>query len=177
MKTHPYLSLFIIGFLGLLGLAHVSAEVTLRKITVARPSGEQSLGYPWSLASNGSYLVAGMSLDDTRASQAGAVVVFDLRTQRQLRLITAADGEAEDLFGYSVALSGNLLFVGAPQHQESANDSGVVYVFDVRTGRHLRKIVPADPAAGDQFGYALAADGAAAILGRLRGRSRGLPRG
>jgi len=159
MKTHPYLSLFIIGFLGLLGLAHVSAEVTLRKITVARPSGEQSLGYPWSLASNGSYLVAGMSLDDTRASQAGAVVVFDLRTLRQLRLITAADGEAEDLFGYSVALSGNLLFVGAPQHQESANDSGVVYVFDVRTGRHLRKIVPADPAAGDQFGYALAADG------------------
>jgi hypothetical protein len=159
MKTHQYLSLPMIGLLVLLGLAPVSAEVSLRKITVARPAAEQNLGYPQSLASNGSYLVAGMALDDTRAPQAGAVAVFDGRTLRQLRLITAADGEAEDLFGYSVALSGNLLFVGAPQHQESANDSGVVYVFDVRTGRHLRKIVPADPAAGDQFGYALAADG------------------
>lgn len=165
MKTHQYLSLLIIGCLGLLGLAHVSAEVTLRKITVARPSGEQSLGYPRSVASNGSYLVAGMSLDDTRASQAGAVVVFDLRTLRQLRLITAADGEAEDLFGYSVALSGNLLFVGAPEHQESVERSGVVYVYDVRTGRQLRKIVPSDPAVGDHFGYALAADGKHLVVG------------
>lgn len=165
MKTHQHLSLLIIGFLGLLGLAHVSAEVTLRKITVVRPSADQELGFPRSLASNGSYLVAGMALDDTRAPQAGAVAVFDLRTLRQLRLITAADGEAEDLFGYSVALSGNLLFVGAPQHQESANDSGVVYAFDVRTGRQLRKIVPADPAAGDQFGYALAADGKHLVVG------------
>ena len=165
MKTHQYLSLLSIGFLGLLGLAHVSAEVSLRKVTVARPSEEQNLGFAQSLASNGSYLVAGLCFDDTRASNAGAVAVFDMRTLRHLRLITAADGESEDLFGYSVALSGNLLFVGAPQHQESADDSGVVYVFDVRTGRQLRKIVPSDPAADDQFGYALAADGKHLVVG------------
>jgi hypothetical protein len=165
MKTHQYLSLPMIGLLVLLGLAPVSAEVSLRKITVARPAAEQNLGYPQSLASNGSYLVAGMALDDTRAPQAGAVAVFDVRTLRQLRLITAADGEAEDLFGYSVALSGNLLFVGAPQHQESAQDSGVVYVYDVRTGRLLRKIVPSDPAVDDQFGYALATDGKHLVVG------------
>lgn len=123
------------------------------------------MGFFRSLASNGSYLVAGMALDDTRAPQAGAVAVFDLRTLRQLRLITAADGEAEDLFGYSVALSGNLLFVGAPEHQESVDGSGVVYVYDVRTGRQLRKIAPSDPAAGDQFGNALATDGKHLVVG------------
>ena len=43
----------------------------------------------------------------------------------------ASDGAAFDYFGYSVALSGGVLAVGAYGDNDAGTDSGAVYVFDV----------------------------------------------
>ena len=62
----------------------------------------------------------------------GSVYVFTRSgaTWTQQGQLTASDGAAEDIFGYSVALSGDTALVGAPQHDVGGNaDQGAVYFF------------------------------------------------
>ena len=60
------------------------------------------------------------------------------------RKLTAADGAADDYFGYSVALSGDTAVVGAACDDVGANaNQGSAYVF-VRSGTHLEPAGAAD---------------------------------
>jgi FG-GAP repeat len=131
--------------------------------------------------------VDGNQLDNS-APDSGAVYVFRRRGKAwiQQAYLKASNTEADDLFGFSVALSadGSILAVGAPsedgaatgidgdQADGSAPNSGAVYVFT----RHGMKwsqaayVKASNTGAVDLFGYrvALSADGstlaASAIL-------------
>jgi trimeric autotransporter adhesin len=81
--------------------------------------------------------------DDNSASDSGAVYVFRRSgtVWQQEAYIKASNTGADDYFGYSVALSGDTLAVGAPyedsaaqgvggdQTDNTASDSGAVYIF------------------------------------------------
>ena len=45
--------------------------------------------------------------------------------------LTAADTSAYDRFGESVAISGDLLVIGAPFNDNSGDNSGAAYVFEL----------------------------------------------
>jgi hypothetical protein len=78
--------------------------------------------------------------------------------------ITASDGAANDLFGYSVALSGDTALVGAYDRNDG---TGAAYVF-VRSGTNwvLQAVLTAgDGRAGDRFGIAVALSGDTALIG------------
>lgn len=111
---------------------------------------------------------------DESAYNAGAVYVFarDGRRWSQQAYIKASNAGQSDLFGFSVALSGdgNTLAVGATredssargingnQADNSAESSGAVYVF-VRTGGRWSQqayVKASNADAGDQFGWAVA---------------------
>ncbi|NCC37159.1 MAG: hypothetical protein EOM24_34895, partial [Chloroflexia bacterium] len=80
----------------------------------------------------------------------------------------ATDYAAGDIFGYSVAVSGDTLIVGAFRADVGDNlDQGAVYVF-TRSGTswsQQQKLVAADGADGDFFGIAVALDGETALVG------------
>ena len=91
----------------------------------------------------------------------------------------ASNAEAGDRFGYSVALSGNTLVVGAPMEgsqatgvngndtDNSANGSGAVYVF-IRSGNTWAQqayIKASNTGAGDEFGSSVALDGDTLVVG------------
>jgi RHS repeat-associated protein len=122
-----------------------------------------------SVAISGDTIVVGAYGDGTNGSFAGAAYVF-VRSGATWSLqqeLTAPDGVALDLFGYSVALSSNTLAVGAFGRSDRGGSSGAVYVF-LRTGTTWslqQKIVPADGAAGDQFGISVALDGDTLVSG------------
>jgi hypothetical protein len=83
--------------------------------------------------------------------------------------LLAFDGEGLDRFGNAVAISGNTAIVGAPFDDVSADDSGAAYVF-VRSaaGWTLQaKLVPADGAARDYFGWSVALAGDRAVVGSV----------
>lgn len=89
--------------------------------------------------------------------------------------LTAADGTAEDLFGYAVALSGNTALVGAPYDDENGMEQGSAYVF-VRNGAtpnatwtQQARLVAQDRSSFDYFGYAVALDGETALVGAVYG--------
>lgn len=92
----------------------------------------------------------------------GAAYVYvrnGLRWVLQQKL-TAADGAFNDVFGSSVAISGDTIIVGAPldNNQQNGRNHGSAYVFE-RTGSvwsQQQKILPADPNNEKEFGYSVA---------------------
>ncbi|MFN7955460.1 MAG: hypothetical protein U0610_27295 [bacterium] len=81
--------------------------------------------------------------------------------------ITAADGAADDRFGASVALSGDLLLVGAVRDDDKGTDSGSAYLY-ARNGASwtlAQKLTASDGAAGDHFGVSVAIQGYTLVVG------------
>lgn len=84
---------------------------------------------------------------------------------------SAADGEAGDNLGVSVALQSNTAVVGAYHHVVAGNaDQGAAYVF-TRNGStwvQQQKLVAGDGREGDFFGVSLALDGETLVVGAFR---------
>lgn len=99
----------------------------------------------------------------TNTSQ-GYVHIYEKITNgvSYIKRISASDGEASDLFGTSVAISGDILVVGAQNKTVGANFfQGAVYVFSRNEGGAnnwglLKKITASDGASNDFFGHAVA---------------------
>jgi len=116
-------------------------------------------------------LVASSILDDNaNGADAGSAYVF-VRSGSAWTLqqkLTADDGAESDQFGRSVAVSGELLAVGAYLDDTAAGpDAGTAHVF-LRSGTTWTarwRLAPADTAAGDLLGRAVAFSGSAVVVG------------
>jgi hypothetical protein len=111
------------------------------------------------------WLLVGEPFHDDVANNAGAAHLYDARTGRYLRKLTAPDGQAFDRFGLSVALSGNLALVGAQFGDGVVVDSGAAYVFNVLTGALVSKLIAPDGVVTDIFGGSVALSGTLALVG------------
>ena len=76
-----------------------------------------------------------------------------------------SDGSSGDLFGYSVAISGNTAIVGARHGDGEETNSGAAYLFDTTTGAEFAKLAADDGANDDRFGVSVAISGNTAIVG------------
>src|SRR5262245_11401170 len=72
-----------------------------------------------------------------------------------------------DEFGYSVALAGASLVVGAPFGDTSGSDAGAAYLFSGDDGTLLQTLQEPEAAAGDWFGISVAAVGENVLVGAL----------
>jgi len=118
-----------------------------------------------SVAVNGNLAVIGAFWDDDNGSSSGSAYVFDITTGQQLFKLLASDGAADDWFGDSVALSGNLAVIGANGDDDNGSTSGSAYAFDITTGQQLFKLLPSDGRGGDNFGNSVALSGNLAVIG------------
>src|SRR5690606_6669767 len=81
--------------------------------------------------------------------------------------LVAGDAQADDWFGWSVALDGDTALVGAPREDDGGSNAGAAYVF-VRGGgvwSQQAKLVAGDAQLGDQLGWSVAFDGDTALVG------------
>ena len=135
-------------------------------------------GFGNSVAINGDTAIVGTPNEvdpATRIYGRGAVYVFTrngTNWTEQAKLI-ASDAAAEELFGYSVAIDGNTLIVGAAQESESQfvlRYSGAAYIF-TRDGTNWiqqAKLKANDAASGDVFGWSVAINGDSVLVGVAR---------
>ncbi|MCP3667674.1 MAG: hypothetical protein GY696_35155 [Gammaproteobacteria bacterium] len=79
---------------------------------------------------------------------------------KQIHIFRADDGADGDEFGDTVSISGNYAVVSAPSHAEG---SGSVYLFDISTGRQIKKYTA--PTAAKNFGTSVAIDGGNLLVG------------
>ena len=116
-----------------------------------------------SIAISGDYIIVGAYLEDTVSTDAGSAYLFkyiDDTHITQIVQLNSMDSQAEDRFGYSVAISGDNIIVGA--------NGGATYLFrhisDTNTSQ-IAKITAKDTQTGDKFGYCVAISGDYIIVG------------
>ncbi len=118
-----------------------------------------------SIAAAGDFVVVGAHSDDTRAQDGGAAYIYNAKTGSLISKISNPSPVAGDLFGYSVAASGNRLAIGAIKDDTGALDTGAVYVFDLTTGALISSILNPNPGTSDYFGSSVAIDGNILVIG------------
>ncbi len=146
-----------------------------QEILLAQSGGEYLLRYGGLVAwdATGKNLPARMTVADRKLilevdDQAALYpVTVDPTTEYLTAKLLPNDGSRYTWFGYSVSLSGDTVFVGAP-----ANDgfTGAVYVF-VRQGEEWiqqgERLVANDFALYDRFGYSVSLWGEIAVIGSM----------
>ncbi len=116
-----------------------------------------------SVAVSDTWMVVGESSNDDSASDAGAAYVYAATTGRFVRRLTPRpDLPADASFGTSVAISGPLAVVGSVGED---GRRGAAYVFDLRTGRQLARLVAADGIGQDFLGSSVTLAGDLALVG------------
>ena len=161
------------------GSASGSAYVFTRSGTSwtqeAKLTPSDGAGGDWfgtSVALSGDTAVIGAHTDDGTAIDTGAAYVFTRSgtTWTQQAKLTPAGASTSDLFGYSVAVSGDTAVISALLDDDAVTDAGAVYVF-TRSGTTWTQqatLTASDAATGDQFGYSVALSGdTAAVSSRL----------
>jgi hypothetical protein len=150
------------------------------KVTATNAAGLDLFGY--SVAANGQLVVIGAPYRDasTTLQNNGAVYLFsyhsDSATWVQEAMVTAADGGAtNDRFGTSVAMSRDVLVVGAPYVNASTTvtSTGAAYVFRVSFNQAAQtwtctqeaKLTVSNANKGDQFGGSVAVNGDTIVVG------------
>ena len=133
------------------------------------PNGAMSDHFGWSVAVEGDTLLVGAMYDYTGGGK-GSVYVFTRNgsTWTQQQELIANDGEPGEHFGYSVAISGDTLLVGAPNDKIGANtDQGSAYVFrsNGATWTQQQKLFANDGGMTDFFGSSVALDGDTLLVG------------
>ena len=121
--------------------------------------------FSWSVGISGNTAIVGARSANGAKFGTGAAYVFDATTGEQRFKLTASDGEIRDVFGETVAISGNTAIVGASLDDEAGTNAGAAYLFDVTTGEQLFKLTASDGEEDDRFGWSVAIDGNTAIVG------------
>ena len=129
-----------------------------------------------SVAISGAIVIVGANYHDDNGSASGSAYLFDTTTGEQVAKLLADDGEWNDRFGISVAISGATAIVGA--YLDGGNDTGSAYLFDTTTGEQIAKLLPKDGAATDDyFGLSVAISGGTAIVGVIADDDNGFNSG
>lgn len=150
-------------FSGSAYLFDAATGLQIMKLLPSDGASEDNFGY--SIAINNNIVVIGANRDDDDGANSGSAYIFDALTGMQIAKLLPDDGASGDGFGISVAISNNIIGVGAWLDDENGLDAGVAYLFDATTGDQLFKLLPTDGAAGDRFGESVAIDGGIIAIG------------
>ncbi len=124
-----------------------------------------------SVAISGNLAVSGAVGDDDAGSTSGSAYVFrfDNSVWSQEMKLTASDGAANDEFGFSAALSGEVAVIGAPNHDDGGLSSGSAYVYRFNQGTQTwdeeQKLTASDATSFSQFGWSVSIEGNLIVAG------------
>lgn len=93
--------------------------------------GEEGDRFGTSIAISGNYAVVGAYGNDDNGEDSGTAYIFAREGTNWVEQVKLAppDGDASDLFGYSVSISGDYLVVGSVRGDGKQPDSGLAYIY------------------------------------------------
>lgn len=135
----------------------------LVKLTPSDPAEHAYFGK--SVAISGKHVVVGAYGKKDRGMMTGAAYIFTT-DGTQIAKLLPAEANSGDMFGTSVAISGNLVVVSSPGSEKPIYNAGAVFVFDLaQGGKQIAKLLPSDAASHDKFGGDVAIDGDRIVVG------------
>ncbi len=145
------------------------------KLLASDKTDFDKFGASVSISADGVYaLIGAYGDDDSGTIENGAAYVFKRmgNSWNEQDKFLASDKATGDMFGYSVALSGDgsTALIGAHYEDDSGTtDNGAAYIFRIYGGPsgQQAKLLASDKADSDNFGYAVSfsADGNTAVVG------------
>ena len=145
-----------------------------KELTASDGATNDEFGF--SVAVSGDTVVVGAPYAEVGANQfQGAAYIFTKpgagwADMTETAKLTASDGQANDEFGYSVAISGNTVVVAAEFATVGTSAQGAAYVFTEPSSgwadmTQTAKLTASDGAAGDGFGCSVSISGNTAVVG------------
>jgi hypothetical protein len=103
--------------------------ITETKLLASDGAADDAFG--GSVSISGDVALVGASGDDDNGSSSGSAYVFRWNgsSWEQEQKLLASDGDANDRFGFSVSISGDVALVGASGDDENGDSSGSAYLF------------------------------------------------
>ena len=130
--------------------------------------------FGWSVAVAGDVAVVGAAYEDSGGNNSGAAYVFERNANGgtnnwgQVKKLVPHDSQENGYFGYSVAVAGDVIIVGA---YGKSSYTGAAYVFErnanggINNWGEVRKLTASDAQANSYFGWSVAVEGDKIIVG------------
>ena len=144
------------------------------KKLIASDSAEADL-FAESVSVDGDTAIVGSRFHDDVASDTGSAYIFSRNSGGtdnwgEVKKLSASDAAANDNFGTSVAVDGDIAIVGARNDDDAGSASGSAYIFSRNQGGadnwgEVKKLTASDAATPDQFGFSVSVSGDTAIVG------------
>jgi len=135
--------------------------------TLSSPHPQKDGHFGWSVAISGTTVVVGAPFEKSKGvSLAGRAYVFDATTSALISTLNSPAPQTYGEFGWSVAVSGSLVVVGAPDETSAGlADAGYAHVYRASSGALIASPTSPNPVAGGGFGDSVAIDGTTAVIG------------
>jgi hypothetical protein len=122
-----------------------------------------------SVSVEGDYAVIGAPYDLDNGIMFGSAFIYGFDGSQWFldHKLLASDATPGDAFGSSVAVSGDVVVVGAPDDNDNGSDSGSAYVFRQKntTWVQEQKLLASDGDANDHFGISVSISGNVVVIG------------
>lgn len=153
------------GFSGAVHLYNPATGGLLRSVLNPFPASNDGFGE--AVALSGNLLAVGAPQDDLDGSNTGTAYLYNASTGTRLFTLRNPSPNLStfEFFGCSVAIAGNIVFVGAYLDNTDAGSGGSVYRFNATTGALIDRLGSPSPAGGDYFGHSLAVSGDTLVVG------------
>ncbi|QSZ40615.1 hypothetical protein GJV85_00265 [Sulfurimonas aquatica] len=140
----------------------------VQKLQATTPSADDNFGRSVAISEN--FIVVGAPNEDTTATNAGSVYLYERLSNGTISFISqyqASNASASSNFGSSLAMDGSYFVVGAPKEDTLSENSGTAYLFQISGSvATQRAILRANsPAFKDNFGSSVAIDGDYVVVG------------
>ena len=164
---------FIVACMLFAGMTMMAVPVSAGKqvpqepITLSSDNARSDGYFGWSVATDGSYIVVG-AYDETSGGIdfAGNVYVYYASNGTLVATLTSPNSKYDGYFGYSVAIGGGHIVIGAPYEDVGTKMAGHAYIYelsDLSAAPHT--LASPDPQDSFAFGKAVATDGATVVVG------------
>jgi hypothetical protein len=145
----------------------------VKKLTASHAGAGDHFGC--SVAISGDTVVVGAYYNDDAGASSGSAYIFSRNfggadNWGEVKKLTASDAAERDLFGYSVAISGDTVVVGAYYNDDAGSNSGSAYIFSrnfngADNWGEVKKLTAFHAGAGDFFGCSVAISGDTVVVG------------
>ena len=153
----------------------------VKKVTASDAAAGDFFGS--TVAISGDTAMVGALLNDDAGSNSGSAYIFrqdeggtdNWGEVKKLTAAAAAAAAAADIFGSTVAISGDIAIVGASDTDEAGSASGSAYIFGRNEGGtdnwgEVKKLTASDAASAARFGRAVGISGDTVVVGGEWGR-------
>ncbi len=147
----------------------VSAQVCdpVEAEVIHASNGQAGDWFGTAIAVSNQKAVIGAYLSDRAGSRSGIAYVYHFNGNNwfEQEVLLPPDGDAGDHFGHGVAISGDLVVIGADGDESNNAGSAYVFRYDGDTWLQETKLVPSDPGSNDYFGSSTAIYGNTLVIG------------